>query len=134
MSEFDSSTPLSDRIPVVPAVSVDLRGFVRLSWDRHLRITGDMARAAMALVDATNAGCERPLLVDMTGTAALTRDARMIFSRRCSASRIALLGRSPVDRVIANFALGVSAVPVPTRFFTSEALAVAWLTDGPVGT
>src|SRR3954462_3080727 len=117
MSEFDSSTPLSDRIPVVPAVGVDLRGFVRLSWDRNLRITGEMARAAMALVDATNAGRERPLLVDMTGTAPLTRAARMIFSRRSSACRIALLGSSPVDRVIANFALGVSAVPVPTRFF-----------------
>jgi hypothetical protein len=130
MSEFDSSTPLSDR---VLAVRVDPRGFVRLTWDRDLRITGELARAAMALVDATNADRERPLLVDMTGTAALTREARMTFSRRCSASRIALLGRSPVDRVIANFALGVSAVPVPTRFFTSEALAIAWLTDGAVG-
>jgi hypothetical protein len=134
MSEFDSSTPLSDRVPAVPSVRVDVRGFVRLSWVQGLRITGDMARAAMALVDATNAGRERPLLVDMTGTAALTREARMTFSRRCSASRIALLGSSPVDRVIANFALGVSAVPVPTRFFTSELLAVAWLTDGAVRT
>ncbi len=134
MSEFDSSMPLSDHVPAVPSVAIDLRGFVRLSWDQDLRITGDMARVAMALVDAANAGRERPLLVDMTGTAALTRDARMTFSRRCSASRIALLGSSPVDRVIANFALGVSAVPVPTRFFTSELLAVAWLTDGAVRT
>ena len=137
MSEFDSSTPLSDRVPAVPAVlavRVDPRGFVRLSWDRNLRITGELARAAMALVDATNAGRERPLLVDMTGTAALTREARMTFTLRCSASRIALLGRSPVDRVIANFALGVSGVPVPTRFFTSETLAITWLTDGAVGT
>jgi hypothetical protein len=126
--------PLSDHVPAVPSVAIDLRGFVRLSWDQDLRITGDMARVAMALVDAANAGRERPLLVDMTGTAALTREARMTFSRRCSASRIALLGSSPVDRVIANFALGVSAVPVPTRFFTSELLAVAWLTDGAVRT
>ncbi|MGI5133036.1 hypothetical protein ACQEVB_39985 [Pseudonocardia sp. CA-107938] len=131
MSDFDSSTPLSDR---VLTVRVEPAGYVRLSWDRNLRITGEMARGAMALVDATNAGRERPLLVDMAGTAALTRDARMTFSRRCSASRIALLGSSPVDRVIANFALGVSGVPVPTKFFTSESLAVAWLTDGDVGT
>jgi len=130
MSDFDNSTPLSDR---VLSVHVDPRGFVRLTWDRNLRITGEMARAAMALVDATNAGRERPLLVDMTGTATLTREARMTFTLRCSASRIALLGRSPVDRVIANFALGVSAVPVPTRFFTSESLAIAWLRDGTDG-
>lgn len=131
MSEFDSSTPLSDR---VLAVRVDPGGFVRLTWDRNLRISGELARAAMALVDATNAGRERPLLVDMTGTATLTREARITFTCRCSASRIALLGRSPVDRVIANFALGVSAVPVPTRFFTSEARATAWLRDDTHGT
>ncbi|WP_379624461.1 hypothetical protein [Pseudonocardia sp. GCM10023141] len=111
-------------------VHVDPTGIVRLEWARGLRITGELARAAMELVDETNTGRQRPLLVDMTGTAALTREARTTFSRRCSASRIALLGRSPVDRVIANFALGVSAVPVPTRFFTSEALATAWLING----
>jgi len=65
--------------------------------------------------------------VSMTGTAELSRDARVVFTRRCSASRIALVGRSAVDRVIANFALGVSSVPVPTRFFTSEPAAVGWL-------
>ncbi len=78
MSEVDSSTPLSGR---VMAVHVDSMGVVRLSWNRGLRITGELARAAMALVDATNADRERPLLVDMTGTAALTREARMTFSR-----------------------------------------------------
>ncbi|MFC4947534.1 hypothetical protein ACFPFQ_29085 [Pseudonocardia sp. GCM10023141] len=114
----------------VMTVHVDPTGIVRLEWARGLRITGELARAAMELVDETNTGRQRPLLVDMTGTAALTREARTTFSRRCSASRIALLGRSPVDRVIANFALGVSAVPVPTRFFTSEALATAWLING----
>lgn len=112
------------------AVRLDPLGIVRLTWSPGLQITEKLARRAMELVDLTNADRERPLLVDMTGTAALTRDARMTFTRRCSASRIALLGRSPVDRVIANFALGVSSTPVPTRFFTSELAAVAWLRDG----
>lgn len=106
---------------------LDPRGFLRLSWQPGLRIDGAHARRAMAMVDETNAGRERPLLVDMGGTAQLTRPARMQFGNRCSASRIVLLGRSAVDRVIANFALGVTHVPVPTRFFTDEAAAVAWL-------
>jgi hypothetical protein len=120
----------ADVSSAVMAVKVDARGVVRLTWQRGLRITEELAQEAMALVDVTNADRERPLLVVMTGTAELTRGARMTFSRRCSASRIALLGSSPVDRVIANFALGVSAVPVPTRFFTSEARATAWLGNG----
>ncbi len=36
-------------------------------------------------------------------------------------------GRSAVSRVVANFALGAS--PMPTRYFTSEAAAIAWLLD-----
>jgi len=103
------------------------------AWAECLRITEHLARDAMVVVDEINPGTDRPLLVDMTGTTTLTRSARMMFTRKCSAARIALLGRSPVDRVIANFALGVSPVPVPTRFFTSEPLAVAWLCDGDAG-
>lgn len=108
-------------------VRLDDAGYVRLSWRGGLRIDGAMARRAMATVDALNGPLERPLLVDMTGTAQLTRDARMAFGNRCSASRIVLLGKSEVDRVIANFALGVTRTPVPTRFFTDEAAALGWL-------
>jgi hypothetical protein len=117
----------------VMAVAVDDRGVIRLTWATGLHITEQLASDAMDLVDRVNGGAERPLLVDMTGTATLSRPARMAFSRKCSASRIALLGKSPVDRVIANFALGVSAVPVPTRFFTSEPGAIAWLCRGDAG-
>jgi hypothetical protein len=117
----------------VVQVRVEDLGFVRLTWRTGLRITGALAERAMGLVDQTNGSLERPLLVDMTATAQLRRDARMTFARRCSASRIALLGRSEVDRVIANFAVGVTSTPVPTRFFTSEAAAVAWLCGADAG-
>lgn len=114
-------------------VRLDPSGVVRLDWAPALRITSELATAAMTAVDRLNGDVERPLLVDMTGTAQLSRNARMTFARRCSASRIALLGRSEVDRVIANFALGVITVPVPTRFFTSEPVALEWLTDVDAG-
>lgn len=109
---------------------VDGDGIVRLTWRSALRIDSALAERAMSLVDDLNGTTERPLLVDMTGTAQLTREARMVFGRRCSASRIALVGRSEVDRVIANFFLSVGRVPVPTRFFTSESAAIDWL-GGP---
>ncbi len=117
----------------VVLVRLDVAGLVRLTWRSGLRIDGALAQRAMGLVDELNGAQERPLLVDMTGTAQLTREARMTFGRRCSASRIALLGRSEVDRVIANFALGVTRTPVPTRFFTAETKALSWLcgTGGP---
>ena len=67
------------------------------------------------------------MLVDMATTSSVTRAARAVFSIPCAASRIALLGASPVDRVLANFFLGVHIPPCPTRFFTSRSEAMNWL-------
>ena len=114
----------------VMSVVTDATGVVRLSWAPGLQIDRELAATAMSTVDELNGDRERPLYVDMTGTAVLTREARKEFTRRCSASRIALVGRSAVDRVLANFGLAVSSPPVPTRFFTSEPAALVWLHDG----
>jgi hypothetical protein len=108
-------------------------GIVRLTWRPGLCITGLLAAQAMTAVDALNGDQQRPLLVGMAGTATPTRDARQRFGRRCTASRIALLGESVVDRVHASFPpdLRRADFPVPTRFFTSEPAALAWLLNGP---
>lgn len=110
---------------------MEATGIVRLRWIPGLRITGSLAAAAMAAVDQLNAGCSRPLLVEMHGTETPTREARRRFSERCSATRIALLGASAVDRVRASLAPepGRVGYPVPTRFFTSETTAVEWLLE-----
>lgn len=110
-------------------VSLDPDGFVRLWWAPGVKITGDLAREAVVAVERICAGQRRPMLVDMVATGELTRAARVVFAQKSAASAIALLGKSAVDRVIANFALGVSPVPVPTRFFTAESVATAWLRD-----
>ena len=110
---------------------VEETGIVRLRWPPGLRITGQLAAAAMAAVEELNSGRERPLLVEMAGADTPTREARRLFSERCTATRIALLGTSSVDRVRASLVPepGRLGYPVPTRFFTSEAVAVAWLLE-----
>lgn len=106
---------------------------MRLRWTPGVVITGALAAEAMAAVDELNSGLERPLLVEMAGTDSPDLDAREYFGRPCTASRIALLGESPVDRVRASFAPRhqYAGFPVPTRFFTSEPAALAWLLDHP---
>ena len=114
-------------------LQVEDMGIVRLRWPPGVRITGPLAAAAMAAVDELNGGCERPLLVEMTGTDTPTREARERFGMRCTASRVALLGVSAVDRVRASLVPepGRLGYPVPTRFFTSESTAVEWLLEAP---
>lgn len=100
---------------------------LRLRWARGISIAEDDARRAMDRVNELCAGARHPMLVDMATTKAVSRGARAVFGLPCAASRIALLGSSQVDKVIANFILGVSTLPCPTRFFTSETDAVDWL-------
>ncbi len=111
------------------SLTIDDEGFIRLVWPAGVRITGPSARAAFDAVNRLSSDLRRPMLVDMATTKSVAREARAVFGERSAASRIALLGRSPVDRVIANFTLGVSQVPCPTRFFTDRAKALAFLRE-----
>jgi len=104
-------------------------GIVRLTWDRDLRVTAAMAKQAMAAVDDVNAGRPRPLLVRMARTTALDREAREQFGEKSSISAIALLGETPVDRLLAASTLGRAWAQAPARYFTDEGDAVAWLLE-----
>lgn len=113
-------------------VGLEPPGLIHLVWDPDVRIEEVDARAAMASVNTVANGAEYPMLVDMATTRSVSRQARAVFSIRCAASRIALLGTSPVDRVLANFFLGIHVPPCPTRFFTSRAAALEWvMSDNP---
>ncbi len=101
-------------------------GIIHLVWNPHVCIEAGDAREAMAAVLDLAAGNEHPLLVDMTMTASLEHQARAVFSERC-ATRIALLGTSPVDRILANRVLSAQRQPCPKRFFNSASEATRWL-------
>jgi len=114
------------------SLTIDDEGLLILVWPRGVKITGPAARHALDEVNRICDGTERPMLVDMATTASVSREARVVFGEKCAASRIAMLGRSPVDRVIANFALGriPPRPPCPTKFFTDRDQAFAFLREG----
>ena len=119
---------MSDTTAQGPTFSVELDSdIVVLRWASGVVITGPQAAEAMAAVDRLNGGLTRPLLVDMTGTNKLTREARETFRGDVLVSRMALVGKSAVDQVIANFGLRVSSLRFPARYFTSVAVGSAWL-------
>ncbi|MGF9648431.1 STAS/SEC14 domain-containing protein [Pseudarthrobacter oxydans] len=102
-------------------------GVLRLVWKPGTVLEAADVQAAMAKVNELADGAEYPMLIDMSNTQAVTRQAKSVFSLKCAASRIALLGSSPVNRVIANFAMARRTLPCPTRFFTSRDEAMHWL-------
>lgn len=108
-------------------LTLDGQGVIQLKWPRGVSISESDAEAAMQNVNALCGASRHPMLVDMATTAQVSRGARAVFGRPCQASRIALLGASPVDKVLANFILGINKLPCPTRFFTSRDDAMTWL-------
>lgn len=102
-------------------------GVLELRWERGVTITALDAEEAMDAVNILSGQASHPMLVDMETTRTVTPGARAVFTRPCAASRVALLGSSPVDRMIVNFFLGVNVPACPTIFFTSRPKALAWL-------
>ncbi|MCQ1954418.1 hypothetical protein [Arthrobacter sp. zg-Y238] len=90
-------------------------------------ITGSMAAVAAEKIDRLAAPRRLPLLLTLTGVDSISRSARDVFSAARSLAAVAVIGVSPVDRVIANFLLGGEVQPCPTRYFSRESDALEWL-------
>ncbi len=106
-------------------VSLEAGRILRLVWMRGTRIEAENARAAMEAINKIANGRKYPLLVDMAATSFLSRRAREVFAQPSAASRVALLGESPVDRMLVDYQLSNHEPPCPTRFFTSKVDAMA---------
>lgn len=105
-------------------------GIVRVKWGAHVRIGLAEAREAMHAISVVCGGKATPAFVDMTEITAIDREARLYFAGEETAkveSAAALLVGSPLTRAIGNFFMGLNKPLIPTRLFTSEAEALAWL-------
>ena len=90
------------------------------------------AHESVAAQAALCDGVRRPVLVNMGDIQSLSRECRKYYSGPEPAkvrSACAVLVGSPVARAIGNFFIGVNKSVVPTRLFTSEPEAVAWLKE-----
>ena len=67
------------------------------------------------------------MLVDMAAVASVSREARGVWSIPCSATRIALLGKSPRRPGPCELLSRGARSACPTRFFTSRTEALDWL-------
>ena len=109
---------------------LDSDGIVRAKLKPHLHIgLGDAQEAVRAIRELCQ-GRRSPVLVDMTDLQAMDREARVYFAGAETAqveSAVAILVRSPLSRAIGNFFMGLNKPLFPTRLFTSEEEALAWL-------
>ena len=120
---------LREVVPVTAAVHVSVapEGHILLVLPAGTVVSGSMASEAAEKVEKLAGTGKLPMLLVLTGVEALTRSARTVFGSAASLEAVAVLGVSPVDRVIANFLLGGNTQPCPTRYFSTEPEALEWL-------
>src|SRR5262245_21185384 len=111
-------------------ITLGVDGIVRCVVRPGARMSLEDARQNIAAVAQVGAGQRVPVLVDGRRVHYVSREARDFLAGEEVArvqSACALWVSSPVSVVIANFFLGINKPQYPTRLFSSEHEAVAWL-------
>jgi len=110
-------------------LSLRTDGIMHLVWSPGSHVSEEDADSAVTTMNQICAGTGggKPLLVDMRNAGVTSSGARDVFAMPHAALRVALLGESPVDEVIARFFTRAHRPARPTRYFTSESEAIIWL-------
>ena len=103
------------------------RGIIEVTLPANQEIEGPEARVAGGIVRELAGGRRMPVLLVITGILGVSVEARHVYATCIAASAFALVGESPVDRVIAHYLLRSRSETIPAEFFTSEEQAVEWL-------
>lgn len=108
-------------------VDVASEDFLHVRWTPGAVVTETDAEALKSRAAELSSGRTLPMLVEMASMKWIDRRATAIFSAPWPLARMALVGASPVDEVIASFYTSRHNHACPTRFFTSMDDAMTWL-------
>jgi hypothetical protein len=108
-------------------VDVASEDFLHVRWTPGAVVTETHAEALKSRAAELSSGRTLPMLVEMASMKWIDRSATAIFSAPWPLARMALVGASPVDEVIARFYTSRHNHACPTRFFTSMDDAMTWL-------
>lgn len=106
-------------------------GFLRVVLRPGGRITAEDGTLVRERCLALTGGTGASVLLQVTGVESVSRGAVRYFSEAVTITAFAILGSTPVDRVIAHGRHGLPTPQCPTRYFTDEQEALAWLRDLP---
>lgn len=112
--------------------TAELRGdLVWVEWVARSNVTDDEAFSLVARADALCPDVCPPMLVVLNEMVSLSRGALKTFSHGLNIAAMALVGPSPVDRLLVRYFTEVHQPPYPTRHFTTVEEATTWLKDHP---
>lgn len=123
--------------PVIPATEASAEpvigvrllegGIIEVALPPNQEIEGPEARVAGETVRMLAGGERVPVLLVISGVVGVSVEARQVYAGSIAASAFALVGESPVDRVIAHYLLRSRTETIPAEFFLSRIEALKWL-------
>lgn len=82
------------------------------------------------VLDRVSDGTTYPLLIDMTSIHQMDRKAREVYAKAGAANKVnavALVTKSRISSILANFFIGFNKPDVPTKLFNDHDEAKKWL-------
>jgi hypothetical protein len=128
-TDVGSSGPRSADADAARAIGVRMidGGIIEVLLPANQEIQGPEARTAGQAVRSLAAGRRVPVILVITGVVGVSVEARQAYTGSIAATAFALVGETPVDRVIAHYLLRSRGESIPAQFFTSESAAIEWL-------
>ncbi|WP_442543711.1 DUF7793 family protein [Arthrobacter sp. KN11-1C] len=104
-------------------------GILRITLRPGGRITAEDGALVRERYMALTGGMGAAVLLQVIGVEYVSRDAVRFFSEAATITAFAILGSTPVDRVIAHGRHGLPAPQCPTQYFSDEQEALGWLRE-----
>lgn len=116
--------------PSCAVVNAEADGTIVMRYHTGVELTGELAAQVARAHIRLAGGQKRPTLADVRGLVSADRAAREVAAGSgvvAATLRLAILVGNPVTRVLGNFFWRVTTPAYPTRVFSDEAQARAWL-------
>ena len=102
-------------------------GISRIILPTNARITREDCVRTCAELLALTGGKPGGALLQITGVDSFSSEAISVFGQAATVTALAVLGKTPVDRVIAHSLLRPGPPRCPAQYFTDEEDAISWL-------
>lgn len=106
-------------------------GLVRITLQPGARITSAHSVVIRRQLISVFSGEPSAVLLRLDDIAMIDRDAMVQYAQAVTVTALALVGQTPVDRLVAHRLVGLTSPRCPTRYFTDTQDALDWLRTRP---
>lgn len=106
-------------------------GLVSITLQPGMRITAAHSSIVRNQLITVFNGQPAGMLLRLAGVGMIDRDAMVQYAQAVTVTALALVGKTPVDRLVAHRLVGLTLPKCPNQYFTDTGEALDWLRTRP---